>query len=279
MIRLNMTGKCMICGSKELVVYNSVDVEVCKKCSFGRRINIPPKIELKKIYKKDYFSDKNGVEYYKDALHRFKYLNRYFFKGARILDFGCGMGQFANLCKINGFDVTGYDVSEYAAKYLAEVDKIPTISGHLTQDLFKKNTFDFIVTFDVVEHIVDFEKVLGYFRYWLKTPGILIITTPNTCSWDSKFLGEKWESYQKVPEHIYFFSPMSLKMTLNNIGFSNVRVNDWGFVRSINFVMEKKLWGNSEIIKFIRKIIKKSKVGDIFIYFKMHNMMVIAKKT
>ena len=122
------------------------------------------------------------------------------------------------------------------------------------------------------------EKVIQYFYIWLKPGGTLIMTTPNISSWDAKLFKQKWESFHKIPEHIYFFSPQSLKQTLQKKGFGNVEVKSWGFVRSIGFVMDKEFWGSGSLVKGSRNFLKRTGLYDVFIYFKMHNMMVIAHK-
>src|SRR3990172_5153932 len=113
-----MTRKCIICGSGSYKTFTEVNVVVCQNCGFGMRASIPEQDKLNTIYKKDYFDDKKNLEYEKDAIHRFRYLTKYFFKNAKILDFGCGMGQFARECKKAGYDIHGYDVSKYAAQHL-----------------------------------------------------------------------------------------------------------------------------------------------------------------
>ena len=100
--------------------------------------------------------------------------------------------------------------------------------------------------FDVIEHVKDFRKMLKFFRYWLKPQGTVVITTPDIKSWDARLLGENWDSFHKIPEHIYFFSPYALSLVLQEEGFGSVKVINWGFVRSIGFVMEKEFWGKEE---------------------------------
>jgi SAM-dependent methyltransferase len=273
-----MLDNCKICSSDDLRVLKSHDVIVCNYCGFGKCRNIPAQKQLNKRYKKIYFKDKKGVSYEKDAKHRFKHLTKYISPRTSVLDFGCGMGQFGILCKKNGVDIVCYDVSKYATKRLRKKERIKAYSQPLTKSLFSKEYFDVIVMFDVIEHIKDFDKILKLFNYWLKPGGVLVISTPNIKSWDAKVFGDKWNSFKKIPQHIYFFSPKSSKLILQKHGFEDVKVKGWGFVRSINFAINDKVWGNGAVINLIRSFLKKTKIGNLYVYFRMLNMLVIAQK-
>jgi SAM-dependent methyltransferase len=277
-MKIKKTRECPICQNKRFNFLAKVNVYICNTCGFGLRGDIPEQQELNNLYKKDYFDDKNGIEYEKDAKRKFRYLRKYFFREAKILDFGCGMGQFTRLCKEGRFKIYGYDVSGFAASRLRKKHRIPALSTPVNRTLYPKEFFDFIVLFDVIEHIKDFEKTIGHFYYWLKKGGMLILTTPNIKSWDARLFRESWDSYQKRPEHIYFFSPKSISSVINKVGFNDVKVKNWGFVRSIRFIADKKIWGESKPVVFIRQLLNSSKLGEVFIYFKMHNMLITARK-
>ena len=273
-----MASKCVVCGSKENTKLVKPDVVVCNDCGFGKRTKVPAQNKLNNLYQKDYFDDKKGTDYEKDAKHRYKHLKKLFFPKAKILDFGCGMGQFSVLCKNNDLDVYAYDVNEYVVERLRKKEDIKAVSKPLSKSIFPKSHFDFIVTFDVIEHVKDTDGLLELFNYWLKPNGYLIITTPNIESWDAKLFGENWNSLQKYPQHIYFFSPESLRILLTKQGFSNIKKNKWGFVWRLGFVVDKEVWGKSIFISWFRKLLEVTKIGKVQIFFSMHNMMSIAKK-
>lgn len=273
-----MKRKCPVCGGVKTSKLKTHDVLVCSLCGLGWYTKIPPQPKLSEIYQKKYFNDKKTVGYRQDAKKRFDYLQKYMPKNGKILDFGFGMGQFLTEVKDSGREAYGYDVSCYAAKRAKRKLKIKAYCPPLTKSLFKAKYFDVITLFDVVEHIKDFNKPLELLKYWLKDDGYLVLTTPNLSSWDARLFGEKWDSLQKIPEHIYFFTPRSVSKVLNELGFKSVKVKNWGLVRSINFVLEKNLFGNGMLITFIRQLFNKTGIGQKYIFYPMHNMMVIARK-
>ena len=103
-----------------------------------------------------------------------------YFKGKKILDFGCGVGRFTDTLKVlseNGL-VYGVDINQWAidkaTKTLPEIDfrhfdgeKIPFPTGF----------FNVIFTWTVLQHIPneELEKVIIEFRRVLKNDGHIIV--------------------------------------------------------------------------------------------------------
>ena len=100
----------------------------------------------------------------------------------RVLDVGCNTGYGTNiLCKSAG-KVIGVDVSESAIElandqYGHRGIEFLNIDG---QDLpFEDQSFDFVVSFQVIEHIVDYSKFINEMKRVLTLDGVIIFTTPN----------------------------------------------------------------------------------------------------
>ena len=102
-------------------------------------------------------------------------------KKDKILDLGCGRGEFLKLLKEKGFkELIGVDLNPQMTK---EIKNIKIYNEDIIEFLKKleNKSFNVIVSFHLVEHI-EFEKVLELikeaFRV-LSDDGILIIETPN----------------------------------------------------------------------------------------------------
>ncbi|MCX6783820.1 MAG: class I SAM-dependent methyltransferase [candidate division WWE3 bacterium] len=226
------------------------------ECGLGL-LNKPP-AAVAETYKCDYFNDKKTEDYYKDSLKKFAYVKPYLNLESRILDFGCAVGHFAGVCKNKGYSVAGFDISEYAASQTATSYDIETKSGALNKDLFAENYFDVITCFDVIEHIPNYIETLKIIKTWLKPGGHIFITTPDTESWDAKILGKYWYGFTKIPQHILYFNRNSLQRILTETGFTNIKINQWGFVRSLGFWFKKSF--------------------PPYFYIPMVDMIVVAKK-
>ncbi len=116
--------------------------------------------------------------FWKKALERLSMKKR-----DNVLEVGCGQGLFlARLNKHYGIKGTGIDVSrasiEYANKHYKKVDLSFKLSsgGEIP---FKSNSFDFVVTFDVLEHIENQKEAVEEMIRVLKPGGKLLIYTLN----------------------------------------------------------------------------------------------------
>ena len=105
-------------------------------------------------------------------------------KGMKILDIGCGTGNFSIKLAKMGCQVTGIDVSEVMleiarAKASEEVLQIEFINMDATDLRFRDSEFDIVVSMAAIEFISDVKRVVeGIFRV-AKSGGQVLIGTIN----------------------------------------------------------------------------------------------------
>ncbi len=75
--------------------------------------------------------------------------------GARVLDAGCGNGKMLVPLVRAGFNAMGVDISRGAL--LAMADR-RTVQGDVRNLPFKDDTFDGVVCYDVLQHLLDVER-------------------------------------------------------------------------------------------------------------------------
>ncbi|TSC88471.1 MAG: methyltransferase type 11 [Microgenomates group bacterium Gr01-1014_5] len=99
-------------------------------------------------------------------------------KSLNILDAGCGTGMLAKKLQTIG-RVTGVDISPEAIKYAQQRDVQARLAS-VTELPFKDNTFDLIVSIDVLYHqLVNNDlKAISEFKRVLKPRGVLILKVP-----------------------------------------------------------------------------------------------------
>ena len=121
--------------------------------------------------------------------------------------------------------------------------KVRIKTGKPALGLFLKHSFNVITAFDVIEHIPDFKQTLNWWHYWLKPGGYLIMTTPSLDAWDAKLLGKKWYGFTKAyqGEHVNYFGELSLGLALQETGFKVKQFRQWGFVRSVDYLLGQLL--------------------------------------
>jgi SAM-dependent methyltransferase len=128
-------------------------------------------------------------------------------KKGKLLDIGCGDGNFLLRAAKEGWQVVGVETNPNLAlaaglnvkKYLSEVHSL--------------GLFDCITLWHSLEHMPYPKKVLEEIRTLLKPNGLLVIAVPNAKGWQARFFGKKW-LHRDVPRHLYHFDPHSLHYLL-----------------------------------------------------------------
>lgn len=145
----------------------------------------------------------------------------------RLLDVGCGNGEFLLRAKEQGWDVKGIDLDPIA---IAEAKKngLDVVVGAVEKDQFKPNSFDVVTCQQVIEHVHDVRSFLLSLRTWLHPGGKLWIGTPNISSNLRLKFGKFWHPLHP-PQHLQLFNPISLKDILLETGFMNPRLLSRGY--------------------------------------------------
>jgi len=130
-----------------------------------------------------------------------------FSNGRRILDIGCGTGEFLSYCREKGFETYGVELNDKPRelakrRYGIEIrKKILDYSA----ETFK---FDCITLWHVLEHIHDIKTEIASVKKLLKPDGVLIVALPNCNSWDAAHYKKYWAAYD-LPRHLYHFNEFS----------------------------------------------------------------------
>jgi len=106
-------------------------------------------------------------------------------KKGKVLDLGCGDGDYSLMLKNLGFEVMAADLDEGRFKHKNE---IRFQKCDLTQKLaFIDYSFDYILLLEVIEHLKNPYSVMQELNRVIKDSGILILSTPNILSLKSRF--------------------------------------------------------------------------------------------
>jgi 2-polyprenyl-3-methyl-5-hydroxy-6-metoxy-1,4-benzoquinol methylase len=102
-------------------------------------------------------------------------------EGARILDVGCGSGEFAALAQRAGYDAVGIDISEPSIRAAQTTHRGAEFRVADAETIASREpeSFDLVTLWDVLEHVVDPHAVTAACANALRKGGLLAIGTPN----------------------------------------------------------------------------------------------------
>ena len=163
--------------------------------------------------------------YYANHLCRYNFAKEHIKtnQSISILDAACGVGYGSKeLSLIENSNVVGIDISEEAIKIATTY--FPSINiQYLVDDcqsmglLQSTDLFDYIISFETLEHLKNPIVFLKSCYEHLKINGKLIISTPNIL-FTQTVNASKWDFHEKEYEPIEFYN------LLVNAGFKNVKI-------------------------------------------------------
>jgi len=150
---------------------------------------------------------------------------------SRVLDAGSGMGQYSwrmsrmnSAWKITGIDINSEQIEDCNTFFRKAglSDKVAFRIADLTE-FNEPGSYDLILSVDVMEHILEDQKVFGNFFSSLKDHGILLISTPSDKG-GSDVHDEEDESF--IGEHVRNgYSRDEITSKLSEAGFQDVIVS------------------------------------------------------
>ena len=135
----------------------------------------------------------------------------------KLLDLGCGTGDFLVYCKEKGWQVSGLEPDPNARKRAQEkgLENVQDSSA-----LFSLNErFGVITMWHVMEHVSDLNGYMQKLNELLDENGRLIIAVPNPDSYDAQKYRSHWAAYD-VPRHLFHFSKNNIRDLANKHGFT-----------------------------------------------------------
>ncbi|HOE58892.1 MAG TPA: class I SAM-dependent methyltransferase [Bacteroidales bacterium] len=200
----------------------------CEFCKIRFTQPIPSEEKIQDYYKKEeYFShykNKKSLSYYiyniarKINLRRkYKFISKDLqLKIGRVLDVGCGSGDFLNYLFSKGWDCAGVEPDNDSRHYLTKMNKFPVYSS--LNEIESANSFNLITFWHVLEHIHHPEDAIQKIINLLNKEGILLIAVPNYDSPDAEFFMSYWAAWD-VPRHLFHFNLLSLSklLKINNL--------------------------------------------------------------
>lgn len=233
-------NKCPLCGQKEirrLAKYDCCNLYKCRGCTFTFSLKIPDDKKLDELYNN--YGDFHNISGL--TINRYDVLLSFIEKykqTKKILDFGCGAGYFLERSILKGWEAYGIERDKESI-IVCKTKGIKIIEGN-GLNINYHNFFDVIILSEVVEHLSFPKEQLITLATYLRTGGIIYITTPNFNSLSRRILKTSWSEVFCFPEHLSYFTPVTLKKVLNSCGFKPINLKAHGINMSLFRIVPNK---------------------------------------
>lgn len=242
-----LRNDCPICDSARLSYsfsHQSHRVMRCADCALMFLNPQPSDQELSDIYTAEYFLGHNSEEGRRKASDLKRATARQYlaeltrYNGApsgRLVEVGCGEGDFLCEAEAAGYGVLGVEYSAAACTTAnSRLTHGRVEQGELAAAKLPDSHFDVCVLNDVIEHVRDPLAFLREVRRILRPGGALFIATPCLDSWSARFMKERWMEWK--PEHLTYFNKGNIQTALLKAGFEDVLVQPGWKILSYDYV-------------------------------------------
>lgn len=238
--------KCPLCESGLFLNHTEVKDHAISKelfllcqCSNCKLIFTNPRPDYESISRyydsEDYISHQNKSNNLTNILYKLvrkitvrskvSMINRINPAKGKILDIGCGTGNFLKAASKQKWRVTGVEPNP-TAREISLKKNLKVIAS--LEDIKKNKKFDVITLFHVLEHMHDLRKTGKKLSKHLKNYGSLVIAVPNQKSFDANHYRKDWAAYD-VPRHLYHFDKSSMAQFAEKIGMKIVETKAMKF--------------------------------------------------
>lgn len=229
------------------------DLTLCSKCGFCATNPRPDRSQIGQFYDSPkYISHTNSSSQLQDRIYqlvrkktiRSKYrLISHTKPNGRVLDMGCGTGEFLSYLKSRGYLTTGVEpgvgareqaIANHALEVLPSLEGVPALEQ-----------FQIITLWHVLEHLHDFRDTLKKLHARLAPGGMLVIAVPDRESWDAEHYAADWAAYD-VPRHLSHFRRKDLHQILPEHGLHVVSTRAmWFDAPYVSMLSEKNRGGGA----------------------------------
>ncbi len=228
---------CYLCGGTDgqvLVDDPPFVVRLCASCGLGYT---SPRLcgdRIHELYDDGYFnSEQNETFGYADYEKDLAAYERTFRRKLRVigphcpaapasvLEVGCAGGAFLKVMEDRGHEVWGVELAPGmldAARARYGFERLFLGRFDEAAPQLPSGGFGMVAMFDVVEHVPDPVRELRLAHDLLAPDGVLVLQTQDVMSRTRKVMGRRWHHFKQL-EHIYHFSPGTLKELLERAGF------------------------------------------------------------
>jgi SAM-dependent methyltransferase len=199
----------------------------CVSCGHVMQTPPPGDAELRKAYSEDYAHyrpawNESGWPFWRvlrelTTWRRIRRLKRHG-KGHKLLEVGCGAGDFLFAAHRAGWEVSAVEYNGKLAESVRTELGLDVRTGELRRGTWKEGEFDVVALWNVLEHVRSPLDTLATASSYLRDGGLLFVQTPTLDATEQeKWFGEYWVLLD-LPRHLNFFARGSLSTLCSKAG-------------------------------------------------------------
>jgi SAM-dependent methyltransferase len=227
--------ECGACGSPDARFSGSIGrrrFAVCRACGIERLYDRIAETSLGLLYGSYYAPDDPSALALEQQLrnptfaHRRRRLDQ--FAGTRtrrILEIGCGDGNFLETLRRAGWGVHGQEVSASTTAIVRRRHGISVTAGAV-EAIPSEQPFSVVAAYHVFEHLYHPATWLRSVHGLIEPRGLLHVQVPNAASLTRRLSRGEWASLV-FPQHVYFYEPNTLRALLERFGFTVLSTTTW----------------------------------------------------
>lgn len=247
------------------ITQESFQVVACASCGFTFTNPRPFADELDRYYESDdYISHSNRSTGLKEQLYQLARrraikgkhnLIAHYHPNGRVLDIGCGTGQFLAYLASRGYLVQGVEPSTTAREHAIRehaLGVVPALTAITPQE-----NFQVVTMWHVLEHIPDLRATFKRLYALLAKGGLLVIAVPDRESWDAHHYGTDWAAWD-VPRHLSHFRRDDLRTLLHEHGFELLEIRPMWLDAYYIALLSEGYRGRSALLAYPLAVLKGS---------------------
>lgn len=153
-------------------------------------------------------------------------------EGKRLLEIGCGCGEFLVAARRGGCSVIGNDIAAESCRFVREHLKMPVVEGEVRDGEFtgQYGLMDMVVMSDLIEHPIDPLAIFETALKVLRPGGLLLMVTPNGGeALDGVEGAMEWVGFRVDLEHLQYLSAATVASLAGRYGCRIEHLESYGF--------------------------------------------------
>jgi len=202
-------------------------IDQCQSCGHLMQNPLPSPDELSRAYAVAYAPYRPAwkekglslwrfLRYLTDARHTHRL--KKFAQGNKLLDVGCGAGDFIYAAHQAGWQVAAVEYNQTLARMLHSELNFDVHPGVLELGLWQPESFDAVTIWSVLEHVLDPAAFMKLAASYLRSGGTMLLQFPTAQGISHGRLFSGYWEILDLPRHINYFNRKSLSTLCDNAG-------------------------------------------------------------